>query len=146
MTRQAHIPCPACRYDLDGSREMRCPECGRDLAGWADHWPAMISQDIFLENRFFGLVLNMVNLLAVNTIAGIAWALVAWMVAQSRQPMRPEPWLGSFAAFTVASGVVIGWRTCRITRARFGWRKRIEWALASLACSPLAVAAWLVYR
>jgi len=140
------IPCPDCGYDLAGARECRCPECGRDLAGWADHWPAMISQDIFLENRFFGILLNVVNLLAINAIGAIAWALAAWMVARQQNPLDPALWLGGYALFTVASGQLVGWRTCRIERIRFCGRRRWTWAAASVACSPLPIAVWLVAR
>jgi hypothetical protein len=106
----------------------------------------MISQDIFLESRFFGLLLNVVNLLAINAIAAIALVLAAWMVARRGHALDPALWLGGYAFLAIASGQFVGWRTCRVVRTRFCGRRRWTWAVASLACSPLPVALWLAAR
>jgi hypothetical protein len=103
LTRDAHVPCPHCGFDLHDTQLLHCPECGRELdphelvsgALWPASWDHRLLQ----------------GALAVWIVA----SLLAIPGAALIGPRRSQ--FGSVAALAaLASSVAFIWLTVRVVR------------------------------
>jgi len=119
--------CPRCEYDVSGVVELRCPECGHDLRGWAS--PAD-RPTIGGSLRLYDVVAGCVVLVYAN----IALGVIAFFAIAAAGYLHVLMALLAFVGYLVAVGLIgdrYGKAVCNSNCVRYTHTRRLKWILAA---------------